>query len=169
MFSATGTTFAVRGTSELRSTELTIHSDQADLSILRDTLDQIAAENRISGKSLIELQVVLDEIISNAIKYAWPEGGAHELLVRLTVDGTVIEVEVMDDGQPYDPRNAPPPRPAKPGRRPKPGGVGIQMVKQLVDVLDYARVDRYNRVRLTKRCSIDAQLPSEGPDDEQRT
>jgi serine/threonine-protein kinase RsbW len=52
---------------------------------------------------------VRDEIISNTIKYAWPEGGAHELLVRLTVDGTVVDVEVMDDGQPYDPsqRTAP--------------------------------------------------------------
>jgi anti-sigma regulatory factor (Ser/Thr protein kinase) len=154
---------AGRGASELRSTELTIHNDRADLSVLRDTLDRIAAENGISGKSLIELQVVLDEIISNTIKYAWPEGGAHELLVRLTVDGTVVEVEVMDDGKPYDPRNAPPPPPAAPGGTPKPGGVGVHMVKQLVDGFDYERVDGYNRVKLTKRCSID-----EGPDDERR-
>src|ERR1700691_3179368 len=58
-----------RGASELRPTELTIRKDRADLSVLRDTLDRVAAEHGISGKSLIELQVVLDEIISNTVKY----------------------------------------------------------------------------------------------------
>ena len=135
----------------MRSTELTIRNDRAGLSVLRDTLDRIAAEHGIFGKSLIELQVALDEIISNIIKYAWPEGDAHDLLVRLTVAGTVVEVEVIDDGQPYDPRNAPPPPPVAPGRRPKPGGVGVHMVKQLVDGFDYERVDGYNRVKLTKK------------------
>jgi anti-sigma regulatory factor (Ser/Thr protein kinase) len=153
----------------LQITELSIRNDRDDLSVLRDTLDRVAAEHGISGKSLFELQVVLDEIISNTIKYAWPEGGAHELLVRLTVADTVVEVEVIDDGQPYDPRHAPaPPPPAEPGRRPKPGGVGIHMVKQLVDRFDYERVDGHNRVKLTKRCSVDAQLGSGTPDDERR-
>jgi hypothetical protein len=68
-----------RGASELRPTELTIRKDRADLSVLRDTLDRVAAEHGISGKSLIELQVVLDEIISNTVKYAWPEGGTARI------------------------------------------------------------------------------------------
>jgi serine/threonine-protein kinase RsbW len=152
----------------LRSTELTIRNDRAELSVLRDTLDRTAAAHGISGKPLYELQVVLDEIVSNIIKYAWPEGGVHELLVRLTVAGAVVEVEVIDDGQPYDPRNAPPPPPAAPGIKPRPGGVGVHMVKQLVDRFDYERVDGYNRVKLTKKCIVDAQLESRTPDDERR-
>jgi anti-sigma regulatory factor (Ser/Thr protein kinase) len=139
----------------LPSIEFTIRNEQADMSVVRDALDRFTAEHGLSGKPLIELQVVLDEIVSNIIKYAWLEGGAHELRLRLSVDGSIVEVEISDDGRPYDPRNAPPPPRAAPGMKPRPGGIGVHMVKQLVDGFDYKRVDGYNRVTLTKRCIVD--------------
>jgi serine/threonine-protein kinase RsbW len=152
----------------LRSIELTIRNDPADLSAARDTLDRFGAEQGVPGKALIDLQVVLDEIVSNVIKYAWPEAGVHELVVRLTVDDTGVEVEVVDNGRPYDPREAPAAPRAAPGSRPRPGGVGIHMVKQLVDGFEYERVDEHNRVRLKKRCIVEAQPQTGGPDDEWR-
>ncbi|SEC63278.1 serine/threonine-protein kinase RsbW/sigma-B regulation protein RsbU (phosphoserine phosphatase) [Rhizobiales bacterium GAS191] len=152
----------------MRSIKLTIRNDPADLSVLRETLDRFGAEQGIPGKALFALQVVLDEIVSNVIKYAWPEGGAHEVLVRLAADDTAVRIEVVDDGRPYDPREAPAPAQAAPGSRPRPGGVGIHMVKQLVDGFEYERVDEYNCVRLTKRCIVGARSQTEGPNDKRR-
>jgi serine/threonine-protein kinase RsbW len=136
----------------LRSIELTIRNELASISVVRDALDRFGAEHGIPGAILIDLQVVLDEIISNVIKYAWPEGGAHELLVSLTAGDGAIEVEVVDDGRPYDPRDATPPERARPGSSPAPGGVGIHLVRQLVDGVEYERVGKHNRTRLIKRC-----------------
>jgi anti-sigma regulatory factor (Ser/Thr protein kinase) len=136
----------------LPTIELTIRNELGNISVVRDALDRFGAEHGVPGAILIDLQVVLDEIISNVIKYAWPEGGAHELLVRLTAEGAAIEVEVIDDGRPYDPRDATPPEPARPGSRPAPGGVGIHLVRQLVDGVEYERIGNHNRTRLIKRC-----------------
>ena len=133
------------------TTDVTIRNDLADIAVLRDAVDRIGANARIPSAALYDLQVVLDEIVSNVIKYAWPGGGAHEVRVRLTVDRGAVEVEVVDDGQPYDPREAPAPLRAARGRRPRPGGLGIHIARQLVDVFDYERKEPHNRVRLTKR------------------
>ena len=146
----------------MRSIELTIRNDPSDMSVVRETLDRFGAEQGVPGRALIDLQVVVDEIVSNVIKYAWPEAGAHELVVRLTVDDSGVEVEVVDNGQPYDPREAPAAPRSAPGSMPRPGGVGIHMVKQLVDGFEYERVDEHNRVRLTKRCIVEAPPSNRG-------
>ena len=80
------------------TTDLTIRNDLAEISILRDAVDRVGAKSRIPLEALNDLQIVLDEIVSNVIKYAWPAGGAHEVRVRLTVDRAAIEVEIIDDG-----------------------------------------------------------------------
>jgi serine/threonine-protein kinase RsbW len=136
-----------------RSTRLAIRNEISDLAILRGELKRFCEEHAIARKTLMQLQVTLDEIVSNIIKYAWPEGGTHELSVRITVSENEIEIEVVDDGQAFDPRTAPAPDRRTARRRPRPGGIGIHMVKQLVDDIAYSRVNGRNHIVLTKRRS----------------
>lgn len=136
--------------STARSVEIVIRNDLMELATLRDGLEQIGAELGIPGKPLMQLQVALDEIASNVINYGWPDGGNHELRVRITGQQDRIEVEIVDDGREFDPRQAPAPEPQPAGRR-QPGGLGIHLVKQLVDRLEYERVDGRNRTVVTKQ------------------
>ena len=134
--------------------DLAIRNDVADLALLRDALDRIGTAFSIPSRPLLQLQVALDEMVSNVVKYAWPEGGDHEARVRITVRVDGIEVEVVDDGRAFDPLLAPVPERPAPGRRPRPGGVGINMVKRLVDGCNYARIDGRNHLTVTKRCAV---------------
>jgi len=140
----------------LQPVELNIANDPADLAVVSQALDRLANAHAVPTQVLVALQVALDEIVSNVIRYAWPAGGTHTLGVRLAVIDTGVEVTVIDDGLAYDPRQAPAPAPVAPGQRRPPGGVGIHMVKQLVDGFHYERVDGYNRTTLTKRCVVKA-------------
>ena len=133
-----------------RSVEIVIRNEIAELATLRDSLERIGAELGVPGKPLMQLQVALDEIASNVIKYGWPDGGNHELRVRITGQQDRIEVEIVDDGREFDPRQAPAPEPQPAGRR-EPGGLGIHLVKQLVDRLEYERIDGRNRTVVTKQ------------------
>jgi serine/threonine-protein kinase RsbW len=133
-----------------KSVNLSIRNNVVDLTIVTKALDQFGDELEIPTEALMQLQVALDEILSNIIKYAWPEGSAHEFHLRISAHDGDIEVVIVDDGAPFDPRDhvsrALPP----PGIRPPPGGVGIRMVKQLVDRIDYARIDGCNKLTLIK-------------------
>jgi len=136
--------------SAARTAEIVIRNDMVELANLRDGLERIGAELGVPGKPLMQLQVALDEITSNVIKYGWPDGGNHEFCVRISGRQGRIEVEIVDDGREFDPRLAPPPEAGSAGRR-RPGGLGIHMVKHLVDRLDYERVGGQNRTVVTKR------------------
>jgi anti-sigma regulatory factor (Ser/Thr protein kinase) len=143
--------------STARSVEIVIRNDMAELAKLSDGLEQIGAELGVPGKPLMQLQVALDEIASNVINYGWPDGGSHELCVRITGQQDRIEVEIVDDGRAFDPRHALPSEPQPPGRR-QPGGLGIHLVKQLVDRLDYERIDGRNRTVMTKQYVSDRRI-----------
>ena len=129
----------------------TIRNEIAELATLRVGLNRFCTAHAVAGKTVTQLQVVLDEIVSNIIKYAWPDGGKHELSVRISASAKSIQMEVVDDGQAFDPLTARAPDHTPPERRRRPGGVGIHITKQLVDDISYFRDHGCNHIVLTKR------------------
>jgi serine/threonine-protein kinase RsbW len=144
----------------IRSVDLVIHNDLSEIVVVRDALDQLGGELEVPAHALMQLQVALDEIVSNVVKYSWRDGGKHKFLVRITVSATGVALDIFDDGQPFDPREAPEPNPPVEGRRSRPGGVGIHMIKKLVDGFAYERIDGRNHTSLTKNCAVGA-VPKE--------
>jgi serine/threonine-protein kinase RsbW len=140
----------------IRSVDVAIHNDLSEIAVARDALDRLGSEFDVPPRVLMSLQVALDEVVSNVVKYSWPDGAKHELLVRMTVSAGGMAVDIFDDGRPFDPRQAPEPNALRKGQRPRPGGVGIHMTKKLVDNLVYERIDGRNHTRFTKNCAVGA-------------
>jgi sigma-B regulation protein RsbU (phosphoserine phosphatase) len=140
------------------ATHVVIRNDVAGLAALRTAMERVAAEHGIPEEALFKLKIALDEMVSNVIKYAWTEAGAHEIEIRITVRGDGVEIEIIDDGRMFDPLDAPQREKPLPGQRPRPGGLGVQMTKQLVDGISYARIDNRNHTTLTKLCAVGAGL-----------
>lgn len=141
------------------ATDLIIRNDLKELSLLSEAMKRIGAEQKISPKPLVQLQVALDEVVSNVIRYAWPEGGTHEIHIHIDVHGDEVKIEIVDDGVMFDLRNAPPPAQSPPGLARRSGGVGIHMTKQLIDAIAFERIDGRNHLTLTKRGAVD--IPSQ--------
>ncbi len=141
------------------TTELVIRNDLAQLALVSEAMERIGVEFGLARKPLYQLQVALDEMVSNVIKYAWPEGGSHEIRVCITVGGGQVKTEIADDGRPFDPLQAPPPQPPPPGQRRRPGGLGVHMVKQFMEKIEYARRDGRNCLTMTKQCDVGVSNP----------
>jgi anti-sigma regulatory factor (Ser/Thr protein kinase) len=139
-----------------RSVDILIHNDISEIAVVRDALEQLGNELSVPMRAITQLQVALDEVVSNVVKYSWPDGGKHQLLVRITVNAAGVALDIYDDGQPFDPRDAPEPVAPPSGKLPRPGGVGIHMIKKLVDSLAYERIDGRNHTSLKKNCAIGA-------------
>ena len=75
-----------------RTTRIVIRNNVADLATLTAAMERVGAEHGMPEKSLFQLQVALDEMVSNVIKYAWPEGGTHDIEIHIAPRDDRVEV-----------------------------------------------------------------------------
>jgi anti-sigma regulatory factor (Ser/Thr protein kinase) len=101
------------------------------------------------------IMLILDEIASNIIRSAWPAGGTHQFSIVLTMQAREgagqIELETVDDGAAFDPTAAPAPDVTLGIDEREPGGLGLFLVREMSDSMQYCRQGGLNRLRITKR------------------
>ena len=130
---------------------LRIRNDPAELIGLEADVQPFVAHHRLNEEDESTLYLLLEELILNVISYAYDDDDAHEIVVRLAVDGCDLHVEIEDDGRPFDPTVAPPPDLAAPLQQRPVGGLGIHLVRSLVDDVTYRRDGGKNIVTLRKK------------------
>jgi anti-sigma regulatory factor (Ser/Thr protein kinase) len=84
------------------------------------------------------LQVALDEVLSNIVHH----GGGTRIEISFRREAEVAEITVRDDGAPFDPASWPAPDVTSSLEARQTGGLGIALVKSLIDEIDYRRDDR---------------------------
>lgn len=98
------------------------------------------------------INLVLEELVTNVINYAYPSTEEHSFSV--TADGEaggVLTLQIIDDGVPFDPLNEAPEVDVTLGVEERPvGGLGIFIVKQIMDEVSYSRTDGKNILTLQK-------------------
>ena len=137
--------------------ETSILNKIRDLARMPELVERFAAEHRLSPDVVFGLNVALDEMLSNIIKYGYTDDAIHEIRVRLSVDGPVAVAEIEDDGRPFDPCAAPAADVDAPAEDRKVGGLGIHIVKELMSQMDYARIAGRNRLVMKMRLDRAAQ------------
>ncbi len=121
-----------------------------ELPLLAEKVEALAAAWELKIPLVMNLNLVLEEVISNIINYGFPDHGLHKIRVSITGTGDRITLTVRDGGVPFDPTTAVPPDITLPaGERPI-GGLGILLVSQLMDDVRYARIKGQNILTLTK-------------------
>ncbi len=102
-----------------------------------------------------DILTACEEVIVNIISYAYPSGhqGLIEISVRST-PGVFVEITISDFGKPFDPLSIPDPDIGKPIEERQIGGLGIFLVKNMMDDLKYTRDRGINMLRLLKRLDL---------------
>jgi anti-sigma regulatory factor (Ser/Thr protein kinase) len=100
---------------------------------------------------LHDLNLVVAELLTNIISYGYTDSREHEISVRLSVEPGEMRVDVEDDGQPFNPLQAPEPDTTKPLEDRAVGGLGVHLVRKLTDGLEYRRHEGKNLLVIKKR------------------
>ena len=107
--------------------------------------------HQASTRALNLVRLAIEELVTNCIKYGFNDAEVHTILVTLSIDQENLTVTVIDDGQPFDPLGAPLPDLSLRVQDRPVGGLGIQLLRQLSDLINYERRDGVNRFTLVKR------------------
>ncbi len=116
----------------------------------RTALDSFCAAHEIPAAEAWRLKVSLDEALSNVVRHGDSLPGAHVAIGMRVAAGTV-ELTVSDGGPAFNPLDAPAPDRSAGIEGRTPGGLGIVLVRALMDEVEYARRDGLNVLTLRKR------------------
>jgi anti-sigma regulatory factor (Ser/Thr protein kinase) len=104
----------------------------------------------LATETALEVRLVAEEVLTNFVKYA--HAGTQESVssLRLSVSTESVRLEFRDEGTPFNPLVAPLPDLASPPEERETGGLGILLVKALVDDATYVREGGVNILILIK-------------------
>jgi anti-sigma regulatory factor (Ser/Thr protein kinase) len=127
-----------------------LNAEVGELERLTAWLDGFCERHEIPDETHYHLNVAVEELVLNAIKHGRcsPAEGAIEVGLRLS--GQELHITIADTGIPFNPLNAPPPDlTGSLADRPI-GGLGIHLVRSLMNSVEYKREGGQNRLRLRK-------------------
>jgi anti-sigma regulatory factor (Ser/Thr protein kinase) len=132
---------------------LELKADMAGLETADQALDEFGAHMAWPEPALFQLRLVLEEIMMNVISYGSDGGAIPHVRLHLSQQDTALAMEIADDGVAFDPLQAPSPDlDADIDDRPI-GGLGVFLVRELMDSVTYRREAGWNRLSVTKALS----------------
>ncbi len=139
------------------ASELHRPTTRLELTNRSDELPRLAAWIEEQARALAlpitlasSVNLVLEEWVVNIISYAYADEAAHTIAVQLWCEPGRLCVEIVDDGQPFDPTVQEPPDTSAPLDQRKIGGLGIHFIRQTMDVVSYDRCNNRNVLTLSK-------------------
>ena len=128
--------------------DMSLANDVREVARVIDTLEEFGAVEGISPAEALRFGLALDELITNIIAHglAGSSGGVISLSIEHR-DGA-LRAELADNGPPFDPLHAAAEIPSGPVEERKVGGIGLGLVKSVLDRLDYRRDGGFNRLHM---------------------
>ena len=131
-----------------------IKNDVAEMQKLRDAVQIFCEQNQLSEDIVFVLDLCLEELVTNVIKYAHQDSAEHEIQIDLSLQEDLLILEITDDGRSFDPTQIPEPDLDLPLEERQIGGLGIHLVRNYVDSMRYKRKGNQNITTLQKRITI---------------
>lgn len=129
---------------------LTLHNDVSETPKIAQFMDDIVGETGIDSTLAGNMNLAVEEAVVNAMNYAYPNGEVGHIFLEVYANDARIKFVITDNGVPFDPTTtAEPDVNADLEDRPI-GGLGIFLVRQLMDSVNYERVNGENVLTLRK-------------------
>ena len=126
-------------------------TDTAQLSGVFEQLESFAASNAWPEGIAMQVQLILEEVLINSMTHGL--GGRADGRVTLSIrqESALIDIEVTDNGIPFDPLDHPEPDLDASIEDRRIGGLGIHFMRTIMDEVGYQRDGDLNRLRMRKR------------------
>ena len=131
--------------------QLIVPADRSEFAVLQQWLLSIAAELDMQDRIRKQLIICCDEIFTNIASYAYPDGnGSVAVTVEFVSETQNLRIIFSDSGTAFNPLEISEPDTSSALSERKIGGLGMFIVKKMMDSVEYCRQDDKNILTLTK-------------------
>ena len=130
--------------------ELRIKNQISELEKVAQFIEEIGEELGLSMELQMNLNLVMEEMVTNVIFYAYPEGEVEDIELLAKSDGKELTFVLSDQGKEFDPTaKEDTDLDVNPADR-ELGGMGIFIVKNIMNKVTYQRLEGKNLLTMTK-------------------
>lgn len=126
-------------------------ADVKEIEHLGRLVRQFGDLHEIPSRTLYAVNLALDEAATNVVAYGYDDPAGQEIEVHLHATGSELRGEVIDTGRAFNPLEAPLPDLTAPLEERQLGGLGIHLVRSLMDRVTYRREAEKNVLTISKR------------------
>ena len=130
-----------------------VANDLKELTVIAERVDGFCGRHEIPPAIAYQVNLSLDELLTNTISYGFADGAQHEIRIDLSIDGARLVVRIEDDARQFDLTETDPTKADTDSALEErtPGGLGIFLVHQMMDSVSYRRENNKNVVVLGKK------------------
>jgi anti-sigma regulatory factor (Ser/Thr protein kinase) len=133
------------------SHSLELHNDLSELKRMSEWIRRTGKLMELPQALAFELDLCATEAVTNIITYAYEGSASHCIRLRLMQARSRVDIEIEDDGKPFNPLEFPPAPPLSSLEHAPLGGRGIHLIRSLMTECKYHRRDGKNILTMVTR------------------
>ena len=133
------------------SISIRIAADVREIERLNRLVRQFGELHDVPSRTLYAVNLALDELVTNVVLYGYENAEGQEVRIQISVAGSELEASVADNGRQFDPLQVNPPDLNAPLEDRQLGGLGIHLVRSLMDKVTYRREGEQNVLLVRKK------------------
>ena len=132
---------------------LTLTNDLKRVPRLNTFIDEVCEANGFDMSATMQINLAIEEAVVNVMNYAYPAGTVGNITIEVKSNGSEVSFIISDTGTPFDPTAKPEVDITLSAEDRSIGGLGIHLIRQIMDHINYERDNGHNVLTLTKKIS----------------
>ena len=130
-----------------------LKNNLSELDALEEKIHGFSGQLGLTEKSNCKINLVLEELFTNIVSYGFSDQSEHQIQFTITHDNGRLTIQIEDDGIPFNPMDVSDPDLECTIEEREIGGLGIHLIKNLMDDVLYQRCEEKNILILKKDIS----------------
>jgi len=137
--------------------QITHAAELESLSVFRDFITECCAQYNISDDTVLELKLAVDEACTNIIEHGYKDMDPGSIILSFRIESERILVQITDFGHQFEPEETPKPDLEAALEDRELGGLGLYLIYQTMDNINYQSSIEGNMLTFTKLFSVDPE------------
>jgi len=136
---------------EIQHKILKVQNRIEELAVIEIFLEDLGDAWELDPSLVLSLNLVIEEAFTNIVKYGYDDNGEHIIEIIFSHEPDLLTIEIIDDGHHWDPTIKEDPDISLSAEERPVGGLGIFLIRKIMNTVVYQRIENQNYLKLTKK------------------